>query len=86
MKKRIIAITAALMMFAAPAMAQIFMTDEDLNNRAEGDPNLYVNLPGVYGSGEDWYAPVGEGLYILTCMVGVYLIQKRIDKEKFLCD
>ena len=37
MKKRIIAIATVLMMAAAPAMAQIFIDDDDLNNRAGTD-------------------------------------------------
>ena len=81
MKKRIIAITAALMLFAAPAMAQIFMTDEDLNNRQGADPEMYVNLPGVYDSGMDWYAPVGEGLVVLAGLAGAYLLGKRRKEE-----
>ena len=81
MKKRIIAITAALMMFAAPAMAQIFMTDEDLNNRQGADPEMYINLPGTYDSGLDWYAPVGEGLVVLAGLAGAYLLGKRRKEE-----
>ena len=82
MKTKIFAIVAALMLMAAPAMAQIYMTEEDLNNaRADGDPSLFINLPQQYNSGEDWYAPVGEGLAVLTVMAGAYLIGKRKKKE-----
>ena len=82
MKKRIIAITAALMMFAAPAMAQIFMTDEDLNNRAGADdPSMYINLPGSFNSGMDWYAPIGEGIVVLAGLAGAYLFGKRRKEE-----
>ena len=82
MKKRIIAIATVLMMATAPAMAQIFMTDEDLNNRAGADdPSMYINLPGSFNSGMDWYAPVGEGLVVLAGLAGAYLLGKRRKEE-----
>ena len=82
MKKRIIAIATVLMMATAPAMAQIFMTDEDLNNRAGADdPSMYINLPGSFNSGMDWYAPVGEGIVVLAGLAGAYLFGKRRKEE-----
>lgn len=77
MKKRIITIAAALMIAVAPAMAQVFIDDEGLNNRA-GSPNaLSLDNPGVYDSGEDWYTPIGESLFVLASLAGAYLIGKR---------
>ena len=49
MKKRIITIATALMLAAAPAMAQVFIDDEDLNNRAGSTNALSLNNPGVFG-------------------------------------
>ena len=84
MKKRIIAIAAALMMATAPAMAQVFiMEDDDYNGNRAGvnSSGLSVDLPGVYNSGDDWYTPVGEGLFVLAGLAGAYLVGKRCKEE-----
>ena len=84
MKKRIIAIAAALMMATAPAMAQVFiMEEDDYNGKRQNTPSgqLSVDLPGIYDSGEDWYTPVGEGLLVLAGLAGAYLIGKRRKEE-----
>ena len=79
MKKKIFAIIAAMMMMAAPAMAQIVILDDEeyYGNRQQGDPSLFVDLPGINNSGEDWYTPVGEGIAVLTVLAGAYLVGKR---------
>ena len=84
MKKRIIAIAAALMMATAPAMAQVFiMEEDDYNGKRQNTPSgqLSVDLPGIYDSGEDWYTPVGEGLLVLAGLAGAYLVGKRRKEE-----
>ena len=81
MKKRIITIATALMLAAAPAMAQVFIDDEDLNNRAGSTNALSLNNPGVFDSGEDWFTPVGEGLFVLAGLAGAYLLEKRRNEE-----
>ena len=84
MKKRIIAIAAALMMATAPAMAQVFiMEEDDYNGKRQNTPSgqLSVDLPGIYNSGEDWYTPVGEGLLVLAGLAGAYLVGKRRKEE-----
>ena len=78
MKKRIIAIAAALMMATAPAMAQVFiMEDDDYNGKRQNTPSsqLSVDLPGIYNSGEDWYTPAGEGIFVLAGMAVLYLMR-----------
>lgn len=77
MKKRIIAIATVLMMAVVPAMAQVFINDDDVNNRASTDAEMFVNNPGTYDSGEDWFVPVGESLFVLAGLAGAYLIGKR---------
>ena len=83
--KKLIAIIAALMLATAPAMAQVFIMDEDeFNNGRAGssDPSsLNVDLPGIYNSGEDWYTPVGEGIVVLAGLAGAYLLGKRKKKD-----
>ena len=82
MKKRIITIAAALMLAAAPAMAQVFIDDDDINNRAgTDDASMYVDNPGIFDSGEDWFVPVGEGIVMLAGLAGAYLIGKRKNKK-----
>ncbi|MBR3426550.1 MAG: hypothetical protein IKG95_01275 [Bacteroidales bacterium] len=82
MKKRIIAIAAALMMATAPAMAQVFiMEEDDYNGNRVGTTSLDVDLPGVYDSGDDWFTPVGEGLLVLAGLAGAYLVGKRRKEE-----
>lgn len=81
MKKLIMTIAIATM-FVAPAMAQIFIDDEDMNsNRAEGGAQMVIYNPAVYDSGEDWFAPVGEGVFLLAGLAGAYLIGKRRKEE-----
>lgn len=82
MKKLIMTIAIATM-FVAPSMAQVFLDDEDLNNRGEGvDPSeLFIDNPATYDSGEDWYTPVGEGVIALVGLAGAYLLGK-LKKEK----
>ena len=82
MKKRIITIAAALMLAAAPAMAQVFIDDDDINNRAgTDDPSMYVDNPGIFDSGEDWFVPVGEGIIMLAGLAGAYLLGKRKNEK-----
>ena len=81
MKKLIMTIAIATM-FVAPAMAQVFLDDEDMNgNRANGSSQMIINNPAVYDSGDDWYAPVGEGIFVLAGLAGAYLLGKRKKEE-----
>ncbi len=77
MKKRIITIAAALMMATAPAMAQVFIMDEDdyQGNRATG-PGLGAMIP-MQDNPNDQYIPVGEGVFVLAGLAGAYLLGKR---------
>ena len=78
MKKTILTIVAALTMAITPAMAQVFMDDDEWNDgRArweEGDLGVMVPAENVI---YDQYVPVGEGLALLTGLGFVYLLGKR---------
>ncbi len=78
MKKLIMTIAIATM-FVAPAIAQVFLDDEDMNGNRTGEntSQLLINNPAVYDSGEDWFAPVGEGIVLLAGLAGSYLIGRR---------
>ena len=82
MKKKIVTIVVALMLSSIPAMAQVFMTDEELQNSRVGTTNFGVDLPGLYNSGEDWYAPVGSGAVLLAGLAGAYFVSKRKKESK----
>ena len=78
MKKLIMTIAIATMM-AVPAMAQIFLDDEDLNNRGNGastTEGLGVMVP-EQNVTYDQYVPVGEGILLLAGLAGAYLVGKR---------
>ena len=83
MKKKVLAITAALMLMTAPAMAQIFIMEdeENIGNRCATNGSMAVPLPGINASGEDWYAPVGSGVCLLAGLAGAYLVGKRKKNE-----
>ena len=80
MKKRIITIVAALVMVTAPAMAQVFIMDEDdyQGNRAAASPGAMIPMQ---DNPNDQYIPVGEGVFVLAGLAGAYLLGKR-RKEK----
>jgi hypothetical protein len=81
MKKKIVTIVVALMLSSIPAMAQVFMTDEELQNSRVGTTTFTVDMPGQYNSGEDWYTPVGGGSVLLVGLAGAYLLGKRKKDE-----
>ena len=83
MKKRIITIAAALMLAAAPTMAQVFIDDDDLNNRAgtSNSGELGFDLPWDHNLGVDVFVPVGEGIFMLAGLAGAYLIGKRKNEK-----
>ena len=75
--KKAIMIAAALMMFAFTAKAQVFIIDDDefVNNRTTSP--MGVPNPQIYNSGEDWFVPAGEGIFVLAGLAGAYLLGKR---------
>ena len=66
-----------LMAMTFTAKAQVFMLDGDENYREPEDPAVFADLPENFGMGVDWYAPVGDGLMLLSALGGAYLISKR---------
>ena len=82
--KKVIMIAAALMMFAATAKAQVFILDDDefAGNRATSEGGMLVDLPQIYNSGEDWFVPAGEGLFVLAGLAGAYLLGKRKKEQE----
>lgn len=83
-KHKIHKVVAILLLIAMPlsTKAQVFMLDGDENYRAPEDPSVFINLPSDYGMGTDYYAPVGDGLLLLSVLGGVYLLRKKEKSNK----
>ncbi len=79
MKKLIMTIAIATLM-AVPATAQVFLDDEDLNNRATNPDGFGVMVP-EQNVTYDQYVPVGEGILLLAGLAGAYLVGKRRKEE-----
>lgn len=83
MKKLIMTIAIATMM-AVPAMAQIFLDDDNINTRNSKDPSAVgaiIPEQGVFYDQYQPYTPVGEGVILLAGLAGAYLIGKRRKEE-----
>lgn len=80
MKKRILTLTAALLMTIGPAIGQVIITDGDVNhNRTESDPTEVTVMVPTEGAFYDQYkqAPLGEGVLLLAAMGAAYLLGKK---------
>ncbi len=77
--KKIIMTIAIATMLAGTAMAQVFLDDESVNNRAPGEPGSVIvpsqDVP------NDQYLPLGEGIFVLAGLAGAYLVGKRRKEE-----
>ena len=83
MKKLIMTIAIATML-AAPAKAQVFMDDEEMNaNRSDrGGEGFGVMVPQTGVEYDQWkYTPLGEGIVLLAGLAGAYLVGKRRKEE-----
>ncbi len=80
MKKKVIAITAALFLSAGAAFSQVILTDEDFNhNRAQKDAQEFgVMVPGQGLNMDQWkLAPLGNGMLLLAGLGAAYLLKKK---------
>lgn len=78
--KHIFLTAVLLLAMVVPSQAQIFIMDEDANLRPTNDGEAVLSNP-QFGQGYDYYAPLGEGLMLLTVLGGAYLIGKTKMKE-----
>ena len=75
----------AILLFLAMSLtmkAQVFMMDGDENYRDPEDPQVFAGLPNNFGSGYDYYMPVGDGIMLLAALGGAYLLGKKSKSEK----
>lgn len=82
MKKilKIVMIAAALMTGAATdSQAQVFVMENESNLREDTEDVLGwpVNPQNGYGTSNDEYTPVGDGLLLLAALGGAYLLKKK---------
>ncbi len=78
--KKILLIFTLLLTLAAPMRAQVFIMEEDENDRlgnvfGNGQWNNII----VHGSPDDQtnWVPLGEGILMLTALGGAYLMRKK---------
>ena len=78
--KKILLIFTLLLTLAAPMRAQVFIMEEDENDRVN---NVFGNGQWnniiVHGSPDDQtnWVPLGEGILMLTALGGAYLMRKK---------
>jgi len=82
--KRIIRITmvALTMAIAIPTQAQMFIMDDEFEGelRLESDEDYFFIMD--QGEGTDAFTPLGDGLIVLSCLGGAYLLAKRKRSNK----
>ena len=85
MNKKLAALTVAMLLLSAPAMAQIFLDDETLTNRGWlGQMDELGNIIPFHEV--DWdqasYTPTGGGIMLLGLLGGAYLVGKRRKEDQ----
>ena len=81
--KKILLIFTLFLALAAPTRAQVFIMEEDENQRVEnvfgnGEWNNII----VHGSADDQtnWVPLGEGILLLSALGGAYLLKMKKSK------
>ena len=85
MKKILLLITLFLTL-AAPMRAQVYIMEEDENQRVENvSGNGEWNNIIIHGSGDDQtnYLPLGDGLLLLAALGGVRLIRRQKEETDY---
>ena len=81
--KKILLIFTLLLTLAAPTCAQVFIMEEDENDRVD---NVFGNGQWnniiVHGSPDDQtnWVPLGEGILLLSALGGAYLLKLKKSK------
>ena len=78
MNKRIVVLLTALLLMVGSMNAQVFIADDDFEGTMRLEDNEFVLFVPTQGhDGDQFYAPLGSGLLLLTGMAGAYLLTKR---------
>lgn len=67
------------MMMPTVANAQLYLAleDEELNSEREGTTAWFLGGDPYQGGDLDQFTPLGDGLLLLACLGGAYLLTKR---------
>ena len=80
--KKILAILSLCLQMATAAQAQIYVTENEANQRDPiEEPNVWPLNPQTHDQGNDDYAPLGNGLLLLAALSSVYLLGKRKEEK-----
>ena len=80
MKRKMISLVAAIVLFVGTAYGQMILTEEDYDhNRAEANPsNIGVMVPMQDVDYDQWkYVPLDGGMFLLAGLGAAYLMGKR---------
>jgi hypothetical protein len=78
MRKRIAAIIVAVFVSAMPAMAQLYIMEDDENvNRLEGEGTEFNIMVPAQDVNNDQYVPLAGGVWALSGLAGLYLLTRR---------
>ena len=83
--KKILLIFTLFLTLAAPMRAQVFIMEEDENDRVD---NVFGNGQWnniiAHGSPDDQtnWVPLGEGIMLLSALGGAYLLRKKKSNNK----
>lgn len=75
--KKILSTLILIFSFSLMSNAQVFLIDDEIDNPRIQNDEFNIDNPGLHGSGEDWYAPVGDGALLLAALGGAYLLGKK---------
>ncbi len=78
-----IILAALLLTLALPLRAQVFITEGDYENPRDGVETQWGYIPEQWVTNDQAndYAPLGEGLMLLTALGGAYLTGKRKQQQ-----
>ena len=78
MMKKIMILLTVVFLSVGPLKAQVFIADDEFEGMMRLEQDEFVLFVPVQGhDGDQFYAPVGSGLLLLTGMAGAYLLTKR---------
>ena len=78
--KYILLIVVTILFVACPAMAQVFIMDDEFEGTMRQNTEDFGLIVPIEGLDSDQYLPIGDGLLVLAALGGAYLMGKRKKK------
>ena len=75
--KYILLIVVTILFVACPAMAQVFIMDDEFEGTMRQNTEDFGLIVPIEGLDSDQYLPLGDGLLVLVVLSGEYLMKKR---------